>query len=123
MRRAGAAAFVTDGPLRDYDGIVDVGLPAWCTGLTPASPFVSGPGKVGFAVQIGGQQVASGDMIVADGDGVVVVPFDRIDAVIAQLDTVRRLEGELDAEVAAGLSLPDPIAELLASERTVHEGG
>jgi 4-hydroxy-4-methyl-2-oxoglutarate aldolase len=121
-RNAGAVGFVTDGPLRDYDGIRACGLPAWCTGLTPASPFASGPGSVGFGVQIGGQRVESGDMIVADGDGVVVVPFAEIDKVIAALATVRRLETELDAKVAAGLRIPPAIEAILDSDRTRHEG-
>lgn len=114
LKNAGGAGFVTDGPMRDYGGIVAVGLPAWCTGLVPSSPFAKGPGRVGFAVQIGGQQVATGDMIVADRDGVVVVPFARIDAVIARLAEVRALEEALDAEVAKGLKLPPAIGELLA---------
>ena len=39
LKNCGGAGFVTDGPMRDYAGLVEVGLPAWCTGLTPASPF------------------------------------------------------------------------------------
>ena len=120
-KNAGAAGFVTDGPMRDYAGLVAVGLPAWCSGLTPASPVSRGPARVGFPVQIGGRQVATGDMIVADRDGVVVVPFAAIDAVIARLARVRELELALDAEVAAGLRLPENIAEVLAGDQTVYE--
>lgn len=118
LRNNGAAALVTDGPVRDYTGLVGIGLPVWCTGLTPATPFSKGPGAVGFAVQIGGQQVASGDMIVADRDGVVVVPFERIAEVAAQLETIRKLETELDAKVANGLKIPAAIEELLQSDQT-----
>ncbi|MEM9432653.1 MAG: RraA family protein [Pseudomonadota bacterium] len=116
-KNQGAAGFVTDGPMRDYTGIVEVGLPSWCTGLTPASPFSNGPGRVGLPVQIGGQRVATGDMIVADLDGVVVVPFTKIDAVIEALETVKTLEYDLDAEVAEGLGLPEPIAAILDSDQ------
>jgi len=117
MRNAGAAGFVTDGPVRDYAGIVEVGLPCWATGLTPASPYTNGPGTVGLPVQIGGRQVETGDMIVADHDGVVVVPFARIDAVIAKLETIRALETALDAEIAGGLKIPPSTVELLKSDR------
>ena len=103
MKNCGAAGFVTDGPVRDYTGIVPVGLPVWCTGITPASPHMSGPGTVGFPVQIGGQEVETGDMIVADRDGVVVVPYERLDEVIQSLERIRELETELDAKVATGL--------------------
>ena len=118
MKNCGAAGFVTDGPVRDYAGIVEVGLPVWCTGLTPASPYSKGPGSVGFAIQIGDQEVETGDMIVADRDGVVVVPFEKIDETLASLEHVREAEQELDAKVANGLKIPDSVAELLNSDNT-----
>ncbi|MBJ3763503.1 RraA family protein [Maribius pontilimi] len=120
-RNGGAAGFVTDGPVRDLAGIEEVGLPCWATGLTPASPFTTGPGTVGGALQFGGLQVATGDMIVADSDGVVVVPIARIDAVIARLDQVRALEQALDAEVREGMRVPPAILDMLHSEATRHD--
>ena len=50
MKNGGAAGYVSDGPVRDYAGIVAAGLPIWCTGLTPASPYSKGPGWVGFPI-------------------------------------------------------------------------
>lgn len=120
MKNNGAAGFVTDGPMRDYDGVIEVGLPAWCTGLTPASPFANGPGAVGQPIQIGGQEVETGDMIVADRDGVVVVPFEKIDDIIARLEVVRALEADLDGEVDRGLKLPSSISDLLASDKVKY---
>lgn len=120
VKNCGAVGLVTDGPARDYAGIVEVGLPLWCTGLNPGSPFTKGPGKVGFPVQIGGQQVETGDMVVADRDGVVVVPFDQIDAVIAMLAKVKELEYSLDAELKAGLKIPQGIQDLLASDQVKY---
>lgn len=119
MKNSGAAGFVTDGPARDYAGIVPVGLPIWCTGLTPATPHMSGPGTVGFPVQIAGQEIETGDMIVADGDGVVVVPFEEIDGVITKLAQIAELERALDAEVTKGLTVPAWVEEILASEKTI----
>lgn len=121
MKNNGAVGFVTDGPVRDYQGIVPVGLPVWCSGLTPASPHMSGPGSVGFPIQIGGQEVETGDMIVADQDGVVVVPFERLDEVIKSLERISKLEASLDAEVAAGLKIPGWVEEFLASDKTVQK--
>jgi len=120
MKNAGAVGFITDGPVRDYAGIVEVGLPIWCTGLTPASPFSKGPGSVGLPIQIGGREVETGDMVVADRDGAVIVPHERIDEVIQNLSKVRNLEAELDAEVAAGLKVPESIAELLAGDQVKY---
>ncbi len=121
MKNNGTAGFVTDGPVRDYEGIIAVGLPVWCTGLTPATPHMSGPGSVGFPVQIGGQEVETGDMIVADQDGVVVVPFERLDEIIDRLGRIAELEKALDADVANGLQVPSWVEDILASDKTVRK--
>ncbi|SHI05895.1 RraA family protein [Marivita hallyeonensis] len=114
MKNKGVAAFVTDGQMRDYPGIVAAGLPAWCAGLSPNSPYSNGPGKVGFGATLAGRHVETGDIIVADHDGVVVVPFDRIDAVIAQLTAIQELEVSLDAKVQGGYCEMPAVEAMLA---------
>ena len=113
IKNNGGAGFVTDGPMRDLTGLNEVGLPAWCTGLNPDSPYSTGPGKIGLPIQIGGQRVETGDMVIADENGVVIVPFDQIDTVVLRLQSVTEAETALDAEVADGLKIPPAIAELL----------
>ena len=81
MKNAGVAAMMTDGPVRDVTGLIALGMPVWCTGSIASTPYENGPGTAGLPVNIGAQRVETGDMIVADKDGVVVVPFDEIDAV------------------------------------------
>ena len=61
-------------------------------------------------------------MIVADCDGVVVVPFARIDAVIAALKSVRHREADLDRQVKDGLRIPPAIAALLDSDAVSRSG-
>jgi 4-hydroxy-4-methyl-2-oxoglutarate aldolase len=117
-KNGGATGFVTDGMMRDFEGIVDVGLPVFSTGLTPNSPFSKGPGSVGLPIEIGGRTVASGDMIVGDRDGVVVVPFARIDEVIEVIAHVIQLESDLDAKVAGGLKFFPDTARLVQSDQT-----
>ena len=113
LKNCGGVGFVTDGPMRDYVGLIEVGLPAWCTGLTPASPFTKGPATVGLPINIGGQKVESGDIIVADLDGVVVVPHSKIDIIIERLSHITDLEYSLDAEVREGLKIPGPVREMV----------
>ena len=113
LKNCGGAGFVTDGPMRDYVGLIEVGLPAWCTGLTPASPFTKGPATVGLPINISGQKVESGDIIVADLDGVVVVPHSKIDIIIERLSHIADLEYSLDAEVREGLKIPGPVREMV----------
>jgi 4-hydroxy-4-methyl-2-oxoglutarate aldolase len=116
-RNRGVTGFVTDGMVRDVPGILGVGLPCWCAGVTPNSPARNGPGTVGQPITIGGVPVASGDVVVADGDGVVIVPRHRIDAVIEALASVRAAEAALDAKVKAGLEIPDFVQKLVDAGR------
>ena len=105
-RNCGAVAFVTDGCVRDVPGIRGVGLPCFALGVTPNTPAREGPGTIGFPIVTGGIAVATGDIVIGDQDGVVVVPFDRIDHVIERLEKIRAAEAELDAKVKAGLRQP-----------------
>ena len=102
-RNNGAVGFVTDGCVRDIPGIRQVGVPCFAAGVTPNSPAKAGPGTVGYPVVVAGVAVANGDIVAADQDGVVIVPFERIDACIEGLVRVRAAEADLDAKVKAGL--------------------
>ena len=48
-----------------------------------------------------------GDVVVGDVDGVVVVPQDALDGVIAHVDEIKRMESEVEAKVKDGLTYPD----------------
>ena len=115
LKNKGGAGFVTDGEVRDYEGIVETGLPVWCAGLNPNSPYSMGPGRVGFGASLGGQQVNSGDIIVADRTGVVVVPLERVDEVIEALAAVKAAEDELEAKVKSGFHELQVVPDLIAA--------
>jgi 4-hydroxy-4-methyl-2-oxoglutarate aldolase len=118
MKNKGVAALVTDGMIRDQVGIEPWMLPIFHQGITPNSPAKTGPGTVGLPITIGGVTVETGDMIVCDRDGVVVVPFDRIDDVAAQLPKLVAAEAQVEAKVKAGMSEPDYIVQMMASSQT-----
>ena len=111
------AAIVTDGAVRDVDGLARAGVPVFSAGLTPASPAANGPGTIGLPIVIGGRPVDAGDVVVCDRTGVVAVPRARAAEVAASLDRVLQLEAEEAERVAAGQVLPGAIRELLASDR------
>lgn len=116
-RNRGAVAVVTDGLARDAPGIRQNGVPVFCRGVTPNSATASGPGVVGQPIVIGGVAVESGDIVVGDGDGVVVIPAARIDDVLVRLVAVRAREADLAQKLAAGLGVPRRVTELLDSPR------
>lgn len=113
-KNRGVAAFVTDGAVRDLDGLDQVGLPVFAASVTPDSCARSGPGTVGLPVVCGGVTVSPGDIVVGDRDGVVVIPVARIAEALEALARVQEAEAAILARVAAGLDEPPAIAALAA---------
>lgn len=74
-RARGAAGVVTDGGVRDFDAVAEIGLPVFSQGAHPA---VLGrrhvPWDSDVTISCGGATVQPGDIIVGDGDGVIVIP-------------------------------------------------
>ena len=105
-KNCGAVGFVTDGCVRDLVGIENVGLPAWSVGVTPNSPHRSGPGAIGFPIQLAGHRVCSGDVVVADRDGVVVIPQALLETVAQKLPAIRTAEAAADEAVRQGAKRP-----------------
>jgi 4-hydroxy-4-methyl-2-oxoglutarate aldolase len=120
MRNKGVAAFVTDGLARDRAGILATGLPLYCMGIQPNSPALNGPGTVGAPISLGGVHVRPGDVVVGDADGVVVVPAERLEQVLADLDRVRAAEAEMERQVRGGLTLTEGARALVAAARIVQ---
>ena len=107
MMKRNVTALVTDGVVRDKAGVVASKLPVWCAGVAaPAS--VNGLTFVGWQEPIGcgGVAVMPNDVIVADGDGAVVVPAALLDEVLESALEQERLEGWIMREVEAGVPLP-----------------
>ncbi len=107
MHKRGVAALVSDGVIRDLAGVLGTTLPVWCQGAAaPAS--VNGLTFVGWqeAIGCGGVCVMPNDVIVADGDGAVVIPAALLDEVVGTAVEQERLEGWIMREVDAGVALP-----------------
>jgi regulator of RNase E activity RraA len=107
MARRGVAALVSDGVVRDLAGVLATGLAVWCRG-TAAPASVNGLTFVGWQEPIGcgGVAVMPNDVIVADGDGAVVIPAGLVADVVAAAVEQERLEGWIMGEVDAGVTLP-----------------
>ena len=116
-RNCGVAGFVTDGMVRDIVGILEVGLPVYCAGVTANSPARNGPGSVGEPLDLGGVRIEFGDILIGDRDGVVVVPRGNAPGILEALAAVRRAEPALEEKVKGGLQIPDFVLEILKSSR------
>jgi regulator of RNase E activity RraA len=107
MYKRGVAGLITDGVVRDLAGVLATGLPVWCQG-TAAPPSFASLTFVGWQQPIGcgGVAVLPDDMVVADGDGAVVIPAALVAEVVAAASEQERLEAWILREVSAGASLP-----------------
>ena len=107
MQKRGVAALVTDGVVRDLDGVLRTGLPVWCQG-TAAPASVNGMTFVSWQEPIGcgGVAVFPNDVVVVDTDGAVLIPAAFLDDVIAVAVEQERFEGWVVTQVDAGVALP-----------------
>jgi regulator of RNase E activity RraA len=107
MAKRGVAALVTDGVVRDIAGVRQTGLAVWCQGIA-APPSVTGLTFVNWQEPIGcgGVAVFPDDIMVADGDGVVVIPAALVDHVLELAPEQEQLEGWIMQEVEKGTPLP-----------------
>src|SRR5271157_1669469 len=102
----GCAGIVTDGGLRDSDGIFKTGLPAYHRrASSPPSPIAHHPADLNLPISCGGVAVYPGDIIVGDCDGVVVIPPDIVDAVAEEALASTLYDEFAEEEVARGRSL------------------
>ncbi|MDI2026985.1 NAD(P)-binding domain-containing protein [Saccharopolyspora sp. TS4A08] len=71
----GVRGMIIDGAVRDVEALQEAGFPVWAVGTSPAGPYKNGPCRVGEDTSVGGVAVHRGDIVVADGDGAIVVPL------------------------------------------------
>jgi 4-hydroxy-4-methyl-2-oxoglutarate aldolase len=116
-KNAGVVAAVTDGLVRDIEGINQVGMPVFAQGLSPNSPFKDGPGEIGGIISLGGVMIAAGDLLVGDIDGVVVVPRANVGAVGAELAAIAAKEATMEQVVKGGAPYPAWLDDVLKSDR------
>ncbi|MBF6248776.1 hypothetical protein IU471_35320, partial [Nocardia elegans] len=99
----GAAGIVTDGGVRDYAAVAEIGVPVFSQGPHPA---VLGrkhvPWEVDVAVACGGATVLPGDVIVGDDDGVIVIPADIAEEVADAALAQETEDAWVAEQVAAG---------------------
>jgi 4-hydroxy-4-methyl-2-oxoglutarate aldolase len=78
----GIAGIVVDGSVRDASELRKMRFPVWAGGLAIRGATKTHPGLIGTVIQCGGVQIAPGDLIVADDDGVCAVPRANVAAVM-----------------------------------------
>lgn len=109
----GVAAVVVDGACRDVDESQDLGLPVFARAAVP----VTARGRVaehGFnePITVAGIAVRPGDLVLADGSGVVFVPADKAETVVAAAEAIFAREQLMAADIERGR----PIGEVMGAD-------
>jgi regulator of RNase E activity RraA len=101
----GLAGWVVNGCVRDVQEIVALGFPVHCCGTSPikSSPALETVG-INVPVEFAGIQVKTGDLMVADDTGVVVVPAGRAAEVLGQAMHIQKIEEKVAELLRAGLN-------------------
>lgn len=106
-RNRGVAGIVVDGPARDLTEIEALAFPVFSRGTDPRSCRKERVASLGEPVHLHGVGVAPGDQVVADVDGVVVVPRAQWPAVRARALELRAAEDELRRRLGEGERLSE----------------
>jgi len=105
--RCGISGLVIDGCVRDASTILDLGFPVFCKGLSIKGTNKAQPGKVNEPIICGGVAVASGDIIMGDRDGVVVVKAEQASATLTSAAAREEKENGIRKRIEAGDSTVD----------------
>ncbi len=105
-RRAQCAGAVIDGSFRDPGASRELGFPIWAKGVTPITGKwrlqtveINGP------VRISGVVVQAGDLVAADEAGVVFIPYEQAERVLAEAERIDAGDARQKADIAAGIDL------------------
>ena len=104
-RRRGMAGIVIDGYCRDTNELRELELPFYARGSRPsAAPAQAVPAEPG-PVRCGGVEVAPGDILVGDDDGIVVGSAEALAAVLDAAEALQLTEADMLASIRSGTSL------------------
>lgn len=105
----GAAGIVTDGAFRDYTGIQALALPTYAGGRhADISPTLHHPVDVNLPIACAGVTVLPGDIVVGDGDGVIVVPA----VIAAEVADAATLHEQREEFIQMKIKMGEPITDV-----------
>ncbi|MDQ0206139.1 RraA family protein [Alkalicoccobacillus murimartini] len=96
------AGFIVDGAIRDADDIAEMTIPVYAAGVSPAGPYKDGPGEINVPISCGGVTIHPGDIIVGDGDGVVVIQSEDAPVVLEKAKAVIQTEKAMMESIQNG---------------------
>jgi len=101
-KQRGVAGMVIWGAIRDSAEIGAASYPIYAAGVTHRGPYKNGPGEINVPIVIGSMPVNPGDIIVGDADGLVAVPQDQAERVLASAKSILEKETASMKQIVAG---------------------
>lgn len=116
-RSRGIAGFIIDGCVRDRDELAQfTDFPVYAKGVIPNGPYKNGPGEINFPVSVGGQVICPGDILVGDGDSILVIkPEDAEELAKAAKAVKVKEEGQLEG-IKTGKGFPRPFVDQILEQ-------
>ena len=93
---------VINGAIRDADWIAERDFPVFAAGVTHRCPYKDGPGEINVPIAIDGMVIEPGDLVIGDGDGLLCVPFDQVESLLAAAHAKQEVEAKMVADIEAG---------------------
>ncbi len=111
LKIKGCRGYIVDGGCRDVQAIADERFPVFARFATPIDIVRAWRAEAyEEPIAIGGQQVLPDDMVIADRDGIIMLPGAEAEAVIAAAEAKMATEGDMVTAIRAGV---DPQAAYL----------
>jgi RraA family protein len=98
----GVGGMVIWGAIRDSAELRQGSFPVYASGVTHRGPYKNGPGEINVAISIGGMTVNPGDIVVGDADGLVAIPQDQAEGILASAKAILAKEEKSMKEIKAG---------------------
>ena len=121
--KLGIAGVVLDGAVRDTEEIRALGFPVYCVGSNPNGPTKLVPGRINWPISCGGVAIHPGDLVVGDGDGVVIVEREKAESLLQLAADKLADEQARIADIGAGRNLrPKWLEGALRAAGVLKEG-
>lgn len=122
-KNKGLAGVVIDGAFRDLDAIKVIGFPVYARGVVP----VTARGRImqeafNVTIQCGGVQVRPGDIVLADDNGVVIVPYEKAEEVLKVAMDLYERECKIIEELQKGLKMAEVDQKFRYEEMLKRQG-